>query len=80
MYFLFESIACIGLALGVASFLSGLCILFLLLREGYSRLRSFVDRTIKSSRPLVFEPLILRPVPATWNDKRANRTTSNVAF
>jgi len=80
MYFLFESIVCIGLALGVASFLFGLCIVFLLLREGYRRLRSFVDRTIDSSRPLVLEPLILRPVRATWDDKPTNGKISTLAF
>ena len=80
MYFLFESIVCIGLALGIASCLFGLCIVFLLLEEGYRWLRSFVDRTIRSSRPLVLEPIILQPVPATWDDKPANRKISPLAF
>ena len=80
MYFLFESIACIGLALGIASCLFGLCIVVLLLGEGYRRLESFVDRTTSSSRPLVLEPLILRPVPATWDDKPTNGKISTLAF
>ena len=80
MYFLFESIVCVGLALGVASGLFGLCVVFLLLQEGCRQLRSFVDRTIKSSRPLALEPLIRRPVLATGDDKSATQNIPTLAF
>jgi hypothetical protein len=80
MYFLVECVVCIGLALGVTSCLFGLCIVFLLLQEGWRQLRSFVDRTINSSRPLEMQALILRPVPAAWNDKPATGNISTLAL
>jgi len=80
MYFLVECTVCIGLALGVASGLFGLCILFVLLWEACRQLRSFVGQTINSFRQPEMERLILRPARATWDDKPASRNISTFTF
>ena len=78
MYVVLESAVCVLLTVGVATCLFGLWAVFILLQEGYHRLRYLVDMRMNSFRPLALKPLMLRPA-ATWDGGPATRNISKLA-
>lgn len=65
MYILSEYALCVGVALAVATFLFGLCAVFLLLQEGIRHLRLLVEQTVTQAWRLALQALVLQPMPTT---------------
>ena len=49
MYVVLEYVVCVALVWVVATCLFGLCVVFILLQEGYRRLRCFIDMSMNYS-------------------------------
>ena len=61
MYVVLEYVVCVALVWVVATRLLGLCVTFILLQEGYGRLKCFVDRSMSTLRAASAEALDTAP-------------------
>ena len=79
MYIVLEYTVYVLLTFVVATCLFGLCVVFILLQEGYRQLRCLIDRNMNSFQASPLKTVMRRLAPAIWNERPVTRNISNHA-